>query len=194
VSRVRLPMLGEQSDHPTEYRLGGDLKLKIKIAPRIMFDTYVPATRAECRDHVGFCTHCRCRFNLARIDGGEDGDRAGRPSVGKARRDATGRIESEVGDLGDQRAGTTLDARTWLTISGELRTDSTGCALDAADRGGMMTEEIAAAIARHRTLVLRILKSALRKLKAAGVDLRDITEPAEPEPSRVTTGRRGPRG
>lgn len=49
------------------------------------------------------------------------------------------------------------------------------CALDQVDKHGTMTnEQVGDAIGRHRTLVAQIVKRGARKLKAMGVDLRDL--------------------
>lgn len=78
----------------------------------------VPETREGCPDtSKGHCPHLRCRWNLHL----ETADhRAGRPGLAHAPRDARGLIVSTPGDLGDERPGTTANAR-WLELERRCR-------------------------------------------------------------------------
>lgn len=113
-----------------------------------------PTKRADCP--VGKpCPHIRCSHHIWRIDGGEDGSRAGRPGLSSVPRDAMGLTLKASGDLGGERAGTTLEAR-WLEYP-----VPPSCALDLADRGPMTNTQMGSALGRHRTLPARILRRAL---------------------------------
>jgi hypothetical protein len=49
------------------------------------------------------------------------------------------------------------------------------CALDLIERGQVMSnEQVGDAIGRHRTLVARVVKEALGKVRGMGMDLRDV--------------------
>jgi len=54
----------------------------------------------------------------------------------------------------------------------------------------MANEEIGKALGRHRTLIARVVKQALKKVRDQGFDLRDIIEPPTPGPSLVTRCRK----
>lgn len=48
------------------------------------------------------------------------------------------------------------------------------CALDEADKGPRSNEQVGDAIGRHRTLAARVIRGGLIKMRAAGVDVRDL--------------------
>lgn len=50
------------------------------------------------------------------------------------------------------------------------------CALDEADRGPRSNEQVGDATGRHRTLAARVIRGGLIKMRAAGVDVRDLIE------------------
>lgn len=120
----------------------------------------VPENRGACpsdRDALG-CPYVRCRFHLWRIDGGEDGNRAGRPGLARVPRNSKGLTVRFPGDVMGDRPPTTLLPR-WLD-PGPI---APSCALDEIDRLGKMTnEQTGHAMARHRTLAARELRSATR--------------------------------
>lgn len=159
-------------------------------SPRWMPDGKMPASREECPDtSVTMCGAIWCRWHLLRVDGGPDGDRSGRPSLGRATRGERGWTASQPGDLGDERPGATLDP-LWLDENGEFRHVET-CALDVVRRHGapMTNEQTGVMIGRHRTLAARIVKSALARYievsAEQGIDeasaLRGIRMLATPE-------------
>lgn len=133
--------------------------------PRWVPDGKMPASRAECPDtSVTMCGAVQCRHHLFRVD---SCDRAGRPSIAKVKRSGkgTGRggwTESVTGDLGDERAGTTLDP-LWLDENGEFRFVET-CSLNVANRGAHSDTATGALAGRHRTLIAREVKKAARKV------------------------------
>jgi hypothetical protein len=142
----------------------------------------VPSDRSECPNTASsMCEFVKCRYHLARVDGGEDGDRAGRPGLAKVARDsATGHTLVQAGDAGDERPGTTLNP-TWIGPDGEFRHVPT-CALDEIDRLGAMTnEQTGDRIGRHRTLAARVLRRAVKRLREehsmTGDDLLRLVAP-----------------
>lgn len=180
-----------QADHPNDGAFNRRVRLVVidQRGPRWMPDGKTPKSRSECPDtSVVMCGAIHCRFHLLRIDGA---DRAGRPSIREVKRDARGWTIAEQGDLGDERAATTLEPR-WLTEHGEFRFAET-CALDVAARGPQTNEEIAAATARHRTLVARLVRRAIRIARERGVTAEGLRlaagHEAEPGESRAHSSR-----
>jgi len=77
---------------------------------------------------------------------------------------------SQRGDLGDEREGTLEPA--WLETP---IPDS--CAWDVIERASgepMGNSEVAVSLRRHRTLIAKVLKQAVEKLRAAGVTFDDL--------------------
>lgn len=72
----------------------------------------VPKTRADCPPPNVYCDRIRCRFHLALIDAEH---RAGRPSLASVPRNERGWTIAIEGDMGDERAGTTVSPR-WLEL------------------------------------------------------------------------------
>jgi hypothetical protein len=92
IERLHLPIVGQKRFEPK---------------------TGTPKTLADCPDtSVKPCEYIRCRWHLHRVDADT---RAGRPGLGSAPRDARGLVMSVAGDLGEQRAGTTVVPR-WLEL------------------------------------------------------------------------------
>lgn len=196
----------------------------------------VPKTRADCPDtSEQHCPYVRCRWHLHRLDAS---DRAGRPGLSSVPRDARGWTLPVDGDVGEERAGTTVVPRwlelerycsVWLERSDdgqivavnavregewdqfvgalhpgeriEAQNDNAvvvanadvrgvgedvsvvldrdpgefmlrlvrvrgvpSCALDVIERKGKMNnEQVGDAIGRHRTLVAREVREAIRK-------------------------------
>lgn len=114
-----------------------------------------PTTRAGCP--TGVCPHIRCRSHLWRVD---SGDRAGRPGLSQVPRDRRGLTLPVIGNVGQKRAGTTLEAR-WLETP-----VPPSCALDCADKGPMSNEQIGDALNRHRTLIGKDVPDAMESAKA----------------------------
>jgi len=128
-----------------------------------------PGTRGNCPPdrHETGCPYVRCRYHLWRIDGGVDGERAGRPGLGQVPRNRRGLTLRVLGDVGElDRAGTTLDPR-WLE-----HPLPPSCALDVADQGAHSNEDVGAVINRHRTLVARVNDAGCRNVRDAGGDVR----------------------
>jgi hypothetical protein len=128
----------------------------------------LPKTRAECPTEKP-CPHVRCRDHLWRVDAC---DRPGRPGLAQVPRDAHGLTVSTPGELGEERAGTTLEAR-WLETP-----VPPSCALDEVDRHKrpMGNIEVAAAQGRHRTLSGRIVNDALESAKRNAAAMFGMSE------------------
>ena len=121
---------------------------------RLMFlDDAVPDTRGDCPTQKP-CPHVKCRYHLWRVDGGEDGTRAGRPGLSAVPRDSRGLTIRTPGELDGDRPGTTLEAR-WLETP-----VPPSCALDEAERTHT-NDEVGYRVNRHRTLVARDCKKGL---------------------------------
>lgn len=170
VKRVRLVVLQSHEATPWEPREG------------------VPRSRSECPDtSVEYCGFYRCRHWLARIDAC---DRSGRKSLGKVPRDAAGLTLSLSGAAGEDDRQPTLDPHQWMNDDGTMRELPPSCALDVVKQNphGMTNEATGAATNRHRTLVARLIKSSLKKMRDAGVDLRDLLELHDRTDGRTLVG------
>ena len=117
----------------------------------------VPYSRGDCPTEKP-CPHVRCRYHLWRVDGGENGTRAGRPGLAAVPRNESGLTISVSGKIEGKRAGTTLEAR-WLETPVPQ-----SCALDAADGGELTNEQAGAVVGRHRTLIGREVPKAKRRM------------------------------
>lgn len=142
-------------------------------AAMVLSGTFTPSpglpgsTRASCpadRATHG-CPFASCRWHLWRVDGGPDGNRPGRPGLAQVGRDERGRTLRQIGDNGGERPSGTLEPR-WLA---HPVPDS--CALDVAERGPQGNEQVGRALDRHRTLVARLVLSAIGEAVAACGDL-----------------------
>lgn len=92
-----------------------DARVHLPVVSQKRFEprTGVPSSRADCPDtSKGHCDRIRCKFHLHRID---SEDRAGRPGLSSVPRDERGLTTSIDGDLGEERAGTTVIPR-WLEL------------------------------------------------------------------------------
>jgi hypothetical protein len=125
---------------------------------RLMFlDDAVPDTRGDCPTQKP-CPHVRCRHHLWRVDAC---DRAGRPGLASVPRDEHGHTLRVLGDVGHERAGTTIEAR-WLESP-----VPPSCALDEIDGKGraMTNEECGTSFNRHRTQIARDVEKASERAK-----------------------------
>lgn len=113
----------------------------------------VPLTYGDCPVKRP-CGFVRCRMHLWRVDGGENGTRAGRPGLSALPRNKQGLTLRVLGELSGERPGTTLEPR-WLESP-----VPPSCALDETTRP-LTNEEAAKRLGRHRTLVARENKGAL---------------------------------
>lgn len=84
------------------------------VSKRFLPIAGVPRTRAEC-PVTRPCPHIRCRHHLF-LEEAET--RAGRPGLKGVARNERGWTVSQPGDVGQERAGTTVNPR-WLQIGGE---------------------------------------------------------------------------
>lgn len=171
------------ADHPVEIEMSGpdhDRHVRERAA-RALSGTFeplpgVPVNRGACppeRVHTG-CPYVRCRYHLWRIDGGIDGTRAGRPGLSRVPRNELGLTVRFPGDMGGDRPPSTLLPR-WL----EPGPIAPSCALDEIDQHGKMgNEQTGHAMARHRTLVARELRSgtkhAIENAEERGMDSADL--------------------
>lgn len=177
------PEVIRDADHPVDIEMSGYSHEQhvLNRAARVLAGTFeplpgVPRTRGDCpadREHTG-CPYVRCRFHLWRIDGGIDGNRAGRPGLARVPRNEKGLTVRFPGDMLGDRAPTTLMPR-WL----EPGPVAPSCALDEVDRLGKMTnEQTGHAMNRHRTLVARELKTgtrnAIEEAEEMGMDAHEL--------------------
>jgi hypothetical protein len=125
-------------------------------------------TRGNCppERHQTGCPFVRCRYHLWRIDGGPDGNRAGRPGLANVPRDGRGLTLRVLGDVGGDYNGTTLQPR-WL----EPGAMPVSCALDVADKGKASNQETGDALGRHRTLVGRESHNALPRAREVAEEM-----------------------
>lgn len=146
--REQLERWGEEWD-------AGIVQIRLSDGRLMELDDAVPDTRGDCPTQKP-CPHVRCRYHLWRVDGGEDGTRAGRPGLAAVPRNAAGLTLSAPGPIDGERPGTTLESR-WLESP-----VPPSCALDEATRP-RTNGEAGACTGRHRTLVAREVKRALGK-------------------------------
>lgn len=132
----------------------GVVKIRLSDGQAMFMDDAVPDTRGDC-PIVKPCPHVRCRYHLWRIDGGEDGTRAGRPGLSAVPRDSRGLTIRTPGELDGSRPGTTLEAR-WLETP-----VPPSCALDESERTHT-NEEVGYRVNRHRTLAARDVTKGIR--------------------------------
>ncbi len=125
----------------------GIVQIRLSDGRMMHLDDAVPDTRGDCPTQKP-CPHVRCRYHLWRVDGGEDGTRAGRPGLGSVPRSKSGLTLSTPGKIDGPRAGTTLEPR-WLETPVPQ-----SCALDAAE-AELSNEQAGDALGRHRTLIAR---------------------------------------
>lgn len=139
----------------------GIVQIRLSDGRTMLLDDAVPDTRADCPTQKP-CPHVRCRFHLWRVD---SQDRAGRPGLASVPRDRRGLTLPVLGNVGQARAGTTLEAR-WLEAP-----VPPSCALDCADKGPHSNEQIGEAIDRHRTLIGKDVPDAMESAKAKAAEL-----------------------
>jgi hypothetical protein len=146
----------------------GVVQIRLSDDSLMYLDDAVPDTRGDCPTQKP-CPHVRCRYHLWRTDAC---DRPGRPGLAQVPRDAHGLTVSTPGELGEERAGTTLEAR-WLETP-----VPPSCALDEVDRHKrpMGNIEVAAAQGRHRTLSGRIVNDALESAKRNAAAMFGMSE------------------
>lgn len=133
----------------------GIVQIRLSDGRLMELDDAVPDTRGECPTQKP-CPHVKCRYHLWRVDGGENGTRAGRPGLSALPRNKRGLTLRVLGDLEGERPGTTLEPR-WLESP-----VPPSCALDEATQA-RTNEEAAGRLGRHRTLIAREVKRALGK-------------------------------
>lgn len=161
-----------QSDHVVEKQLGGKRRVALRVIDESKAGTFepragVPATRGDCVGGVRPCPFVRCTHHTWLLEGR---DRAGRRGHG-------------------QLPPTTIEPR-WLAPN-----PGDSCALDVADRiseqrktsrsAGEFVLSIAAigiALGRDEGTIWLVLKRALAKLRAGGVELEHMREMAKREP------------
>lgn len=132
----------------------GIAQIRLSDGSRMYLDDAVPDTRGDCPTQKP-CPHVRCRYHLWRVDGGEDGTRAGRPGLSAVPRNKQGLTLRVLGDVDGSRPGTTLEPR-WLESP-----VPPSCALDCVDaQGKHSNDQIGKAINRHRTLAAREVDDA----------------------------------
>ena len=131
----------------------GIVQIRLSDGRLMYLDDAVPDTRGDCPTEKP-CPHVRCRYHLWRVDGGEDGTRAGRPGLSAVPRNKQGLTLRVLGGLDGERPGTTLEAR-WLETP-----VPPSCALDESDKGPHSNEEVGYCVNRHRTLAARDTKRA----------------------------------
>lgn len=172
-----------EANHVVEQTVGGDARKVVRLTvidpreSRFVPRLDVPKTRADCppeRFDLGYCDRIRCRMNLARED-----EPAGRPGLSKVARTKAnaGRTVAQPGKLGVQKP--TLDP-IWLHEGAEI------CALDAADRAAargvpLSAAEIGVMFRRDASMIRKLARRAVLKLKAAGVTLAEWLELTDPE-------------
>lgn len=126
----------------------------------------VPATRADCPTERP-CPHIRCRMHLWTVPV------AGRPGLSGVRRNQRGHVISQSGDLPPNGDRIRLEPRCWLGTK-----TAPSCALDVAATGRKSNIEVSEATGRHRTLIAREIKGALRKAcgvaEEMGIDQADF--------------------
>lgn len=138
----------------------GLVQIRLSDGRLMYLDDAVPDTRADCPTEKP-CPHVRCRHHLWRVDGGENGSRAGRPGLSSVPRNSAGLTLRVLGNVGSERPGTTLEAR-WLESP-----VPPSCALDEVERHGrpMTNEECGVACNRHRTQMARDVEKASEHAK-----------------------------
>jgi hypothetical protein len=168
-----------EADHVVEKQMGGVSK---RIALRVIDHTepvFVPEIhgkpwkRSECPT-ARPCPRAFCRAHLYRVDASE---RAGRKSLRFVPRDKNGLTLSVPGLLPDDRTGT-LDA-AWL--ESPQRPSCAWDVIEAAKGQPLDNSAVGRAVGKHRTMAARIVDTALKKLKAAGVEADDLLREVEPE-------------
>lgn len=159
--REQLEKWGEDWD-------AGIVQIRLSDGRLMELDDAVPDTRGDCPT-VKPCPHVRCRYHLWRVDGGEDGTRAGRPGLSAVPRDKRGLTLPVLGELKGERPGTTLEPR-WLESP-----VPPSCALDESTRA-RSNEEVGECIGKHRTLAARVVPPGFENAKRQAWKMFKMTE------------------